>query len=183
MGGRQDTPDIKIFLPFYIPQLVKSLPFYIPKAWKRYPFRAEPPRIVYYREKPPGGCGKLIHYISVLFWLSDNFGFGVTTLNWKTLWEQMKLYLTSLKFMKLGTWSPRLQMCLKNLVIWISYLVFFSATWVSISFSIQMSTLFKVFHPWTHCKYISHLNCLQDRTRNRNISTFNLTQTSLIKIN
>ena len=43
------------FLPFYIPQLVKSLPFYIPEAWKRYPFRAEPPRIGYYRDPPPPG--------------------------------------------------------------------------------------------------------------------------------
>ena len=42
-----------IFLPFYIPQLVKSLPFYIPEAWKRHPFRAEPPRIGRYREYPP----------------------------------------------------------------------------------------------------------------------------------
>ena len=46
-------------LYFYtsILQLVKSLPFFIPPALKRYPFRAEPPRIVHYREYPPGGGG------------------------------------------------------------------------------------------------------------------------------
>ena len=44
---------VKIFLPFYIPKLVKSLPFYIPEAWKRYPFRAEPPRIGHYTKYPP----------------------------------------------------------------------------------------------------------------------------------
>ena len=41
------------FLPFFILQLVKTLPFYIPPACKRHPFRAEPPRIVHYRECPP----------------------------------------------------------------------------------------------------------------------------------
>ena len=40
---------------FSILQLVKSLPFYIPPAWKRYPLRAEPPRIVHYREYPLPG--------------------------------------------------------------------------------------------------------------------------------
>ena len=27
---------------------------YVPETWKRYPFRAEPPRICYYREYPTG---------------------------------------------------------------------------------------------------------------------------------
>ena len=39
--------------PFSILQLVKSLPFCIPPACKGYPFRAEPPRVVHYRECPP----------------------------------------------------------------------------------------------------------------------------------
>ena len=44
-----------IFLPFYIPQIVKSLPFNIPEAWKRYPFWAEPPGIGHYTEYTPLG--------------------------------------------------------------------------------------------------------------------------------
>ena len=47
--------------PFRILQRVKSLPFHIPEAWKRYPFRAEPPRIGYYREYPPGFLDSLGH--------------------------------------------------------------------------------------------------------------------------
>ena len=48
-------PKWPMFLPFYIPQLVKSLPFYIPEARKRYPFRAEPSRVGvgHYREYLP----------------------------------------------------------------------------------------------------------------------------------
>ena len=44
----------RISLPFHIFQLVKSLPFHVPETWKRYLFRAEPPRIYYYREYPTG---------------------------------------------------------------------------------------------------------------------------------
>ena len=42
------------FLPFHIPQLVKSPPFQLPEADNRYPFRAETPRIVHCREYPSG---------------------------------------------------------------------------------------------------------------------------------
>ena len=44
---------------------VGSLPFYIPSAWKRYPFRAEPSRIVHYREHPPGLliCGCILDWL------------------------------------------------------------------------------------------------------------------------
>ena len=44
-------PKRTIFLPFCIPQLVKSLLFYIPEAW--YPFRAEPSCIGHCRVYPP----------------------------------------------------------------------------------------------------------------------------------
>ena len=48
------TPKCQFSYPFSILQLVKSLPFYISPARKGYPFRAEPPRIVHYRESPRG---------------------------------------------------------------------------------------------------------------------------------
>ena len=35
---------------FYASARKKSLPSYIPQSWKRYPFRAEPTRLVHYRE-------------------------------------------------------------------------------------------------------------------------------------
>ena len=47
-------PKWQFSQPFSIFQLVKSLPFYTPPAWTGYPFRAEPPRVVHYREYPPG---------------------------------------------------------------------------------------------------------------------------------
>ena len=53
-------PKRQFSLLFSILQLVKFLPFDIPPAWNRYPFRAEPPRIVHYRQysspspNPPG---------------------------------------------------------------------------------------------------------------------------------
>ena len=50
------TPKRQFSYPFSILQLVKSLPFYIPPARKGYPFRAEPPRIVHYRESPGGNA-------------------------------------------------------------------------------------------------------------------------------
>ena len=37
----------------FIPKWQFPQPFYVSPAWKGYPFRAEPPRIVHYRESPP----------------------------------------------------------------------------------------------------------------------------------
>ena len=50
----------QFYLPFPILELVKSLPFHITPALKGYPFQAEPPRIVRYREYPPGNSHVLV---------------------------------------------------------------------------------------------------------------------------
>ena len=48
------TPKWQFSQPISILQPTKSLPLYITPTWKRNPFQAEPPRMVHYRECPPG---------------------------------------------------------------------------------------------------------------------------------
>ena len=46
--------EIMFYLPFHMPQLVKSLLFHIPEAWQRYRIRAEPFLVCHHREYPAG---------------------------------------------------------------------------------------------------------------------------------
>ena len=99
----------------------------------------------------------------LLVWISRNWVHNLPDLKCVSKFLSFDLALSlSLSFSYLQRHQFRPQMCFKILVIWFSFVfvfVFFlsSATSVSIFFSIQMNTLFTIFHLLTHCKYISHL--------------------------